>query len=306
VTLRAALTADWPLKLTSLALSVLLWLVASSEEPANGLLDVELRVQPPAGRVVLRDPGPIRATVVGRRGDLLRLARDNLVLTRILPDSVTADSVSLAINPADLVFPGNSSVRVQDVEPRRVAVELDPITQRTVPVRPVVRLQSQAGFELVGGVAVLPGEVRIAGPADRVSAIDSAVTVPVELTRANGPTELHVIVDTSGFGPVRVFPLRVTLSLNVQAMGERTLWPVVVQLPSTLHLQPDRDTLAVRVRGPRARLVLLTPDSVAVTVGPIGSGPAPHRAALRVLLPAGLSGTAVPDSVTLTRRVDRG
>ena len=36
------------------------------------------------------------------------------------------------LNPADLVFPGNSSVRVQDVEPRRVAVELDPIAQRFV------------------------------------------------------------------------------------------------------------------------------------------------------------------------------
>ena len=105
MTLRTALTADWPLKLTSLALSVLLWLVASSEEPTSGLLNVELKIQPPPGRTVVRDPGTLRATVVGPRGDLIRLSRDNLVLNRILPDSVTADSVNLLIDPGDVVFP---------------------------------------------------------------------------------------------------------------------------------------------------------------------------------------------------------
>ena len=306
MTLRAALTADWPLKLTSLALSVLLWLIASSEEPANSLLSVELRVQPPAGRELAREPGLIRATVVGRRRDLLRLSRDNLVLTRILPDSVTADSMSLTIDPADLVFPGNSSVRVQDVEPRRVAVELNPIAQRTVPVHPVVRVQSQAGFELVGGVAVVPGEVRIAGPRERVSTIDSALTVPLELAGADGPAEQPVMVDTTGFGSVRVFPSRVMVSLNVQAMGERTLWPVPLRLPSALRLRPDRDTVTIRVRGPRARLAALTPDSVAVTIGPLHAGSTPARVVLRVLMPPGLSGKATPDSVTLTRGSPRG
>lgn len=306
MTLRAALTADWPLKLTSLALSVLLWLVASSEEPASGLLRVELKVQPPPGRTVVRDPGQLRATVVGPRGDLIRLSRDNLVLTRILPDSVSADSVSLTIDPGDLVFPGNTTVRVQDVEPRQVAVELNPVAQRTVPVHPVLRIQPQSGFEVVGGVAVMPGEVRIAGPSDRVAAIDSALTVPLELSHANGPTEERLVVDTTGFGPVRAFPSRVTVSLNVQAVGERTIWPVPVQIPSASALRPDRDTVTVRVRGPRARLAGLTPDSVAVTVEPAPPGNPAGRAALRVLVPHGLSGKATPDSVTLARRNVRG
>jgi hypothetical protein len=306
VTLRAALTADWPLKLTALALSVLLWLIASSEEPASGLLTVELRVQPPAGRTVVRDPGRVRATVVGRRRDLLRLSHDNLVLTRILPDSLTADTASLTIDPADLVFPRATGIRVQDVEPRSVAVELNPVAQRTVPIRPVVRVQSQSGFELVGGVAVVPGEVRLAGPADRIRAIDSARTVPLELAGADGPAEQPVLVDTTGFGPVHVFPTRVTVSLNVQAMGERTLWPVPVQVPSALRLRPDHDTVTVRVRGPRARLAALTPDSVAVTIKPVGSGAPPDRVALRVLVPPGLSGKATPDSVTLSARGPHG
>jgi hypothetical protein len=304
VSIRAALIADWPLKLTAVALSVLLWLVASSEQPASGLLRVELRVQPPPGRAVVQPLEPLRATAVGSRRELLRLSRDNLFFTRILSDTLTADSVRLDIDPSDVVLPGDADVRIQDVEPRQVMVELNPVTQRMVPVRPVVRIQSDSGFELVGGVAVMPGDVRLAGPRDRVAALDSVRTLPLQITSADGPTEERVMLDTAGFGAVRVFPSRVTVNLNVQAIGERTLWPVPVQLPSALAvlLKPDRDTVTVRVRGPRTRLGALTPDSVAVTVDPAATiGASPSRAALRVLLPSGLTGRPIPDSVTLRR-----
>ena len=308
MSLRAALTADWPLKLTSVGLSVLLWLFASSEEPASGLLQVELRVQPPPGRAVVRPLEPLRATAVGSRRELLRLSRDNLFFTRILPDTLTADSVRLEIDPSDVVLPGNANVRIQDLEPRQVTVELNPVTQRIVPVRPVVRIQSDSGFELVGGIAVVPGEVRLAGPRDQVAAIDSVRTVVLEIASADGPTEERVMVDTSDFGPVRVYPSRVTLNLNVQAISERTLWPVPVQVPSAMaaSFKLDRDTVTVRVRGLRSRLAALTPDSIAVTVEPgARSGALPPRAALRVLLPAGLTGKATPDSVSF-RRAERG
>ena len=48
--LRRALTADLPLKLTSLGLSVFLWFLAAGEEPASTLVPVDMSVQAPAGR----------------------------------------------------------------------------------------------------------------------------------------------------------------------------------------------------------------------------------------------------------------
>jgi hypothetical protein len=62
----------------------------------------------------------------------------------------------------------------------------------------------------------------------------------------------------------------------------------------------------VRVRGPRNRLSTLTPESVTVTLDPAAMvRTPPSRAALRVLLPSGLTGKITPDSVTL-RRGERG
>jgi YbbR domain-containing protein len=315
VRLPAAFTADWPLKLTSLGLAILLWLIATSEESASSLLSVELRVQPPSGRSIVHGPDPLRVTVVGPRRDLLKLSTTHLLLTRILPDSLTADSVELDVTPSDVVLPQTVSARVQDIQPRRVVVELNRVEERTVAVRPVVRVAPDSGFELVGGVSVVPGEVRIAGPRERVRVLDSITTVPLEIVRADGPSEERLSVDTSGLGPVRVFPSRVTVRINVQATAERTLGPVPIQLPSVMasRWRSDRDSVTVRVHGPRARLAALTPDSVAVSVeaphragsSTLRAGSSTLRAVLRVLLPTGLTGKAEPDSVTLLRRGDR-
>lgn len=306
MTLRSVLLADWPLKATSVALSVVLWLVASSEESASSLLAVRVRVQPPAGRSVIREPEALRATVVGPRRELLKVAGSNLLVSRLLPDTLTADSVRLDFTPGDVVLPRGADLRVQDLEPREVTVELTPVAQRLVPVRPVLRVAPEAGYELSGPVTVMPGEVRVAGPRERVQAIDSVATVGVDLARADGPFEERVPLDTAGLGPVHVFPARVTVSANVQRMGERTLWPVPVRLPSALAatLRPERDSVTVRVRGPRARLRDLTPDSVLVTLDRPGAGAT--RAALRVLAPAGFRAKASPDSVTLLRWGDGG
>ncbi|HET7600187.1 MAG TPA: hypothetical protein VFK09_07825 [Gemmatimonadales bacterium] len=304
--LGAALTRDWPLKLTSIALAVMLWLVASAEEPASGVLSVDVRVQPPPGRRVVRAPDRIRATVVGPRRDLLRLATTPLILTRLLPDTLTADSVQLDLQPLDLVLPHDITARVQDVEPRRVTVELDPVTQRMVPVRAVVQVAPDSGFELADGIAVAPSEVRIAGPPDAVRQIDSVRTVPLRVGRADGPTQEILAIDTNDLGRVRVYPRRVSVSLEVEAMDDRTLDGVAVRLASAAAagLRPERDTVTVYLHGPRERLGGLTRDSVVVTVdAPPGAA---GRAPLRLLLPPRITGTVVPDSVTLLRRSERG
>lgn len=304
--LRAALLDDWPLKLTSLALSVLLWLVASGEESASGLLKVAVQVQPPGGRVIVRAPDQLRATVVGPRRDLLKLAAGPLILTRLLPDTLTADSVQLDFAPADLVLPHGVNARVQDIEPRRVTVELDPVIQRLVPVHPVVVVAPDSGFELVGGVGVAPAQVRVAGSRDAVDAVDSVTTLPLSVHRADGPSQERIAIDTGSLGLVRVLPTRVTVSINVQASGERSLAGVPVQLPAARlgGWRPDPEVVTVRLHGPRARLGALSADSIAVVLDPPLD--ASGRAALRLHLPAGIRGVVMPDTVSLVRRSDHG
>jgi YbbR domain-containing protein len=305
VTLRRALTADLPLKATSLGLSLFLWLLAAGEEPASTLVPVDVTVQPPAGRSVLHTEGPIHALVSGPRRELLKLSASPMHVTRVLSDTTVADEVRVDVGPGDLELPRGADLHVQDVEPRSVAVQLDSTFQRVVPVRAVVRLPRETGHVL-SAIAVVPGTVRLLGPRDAVSNIDSALTVPLEMARADGPVEETLALDTSGFGRVRAVPSEVTIRVDVAAVGERTLRDVPVRLSSELAAvaRPERSSVDVRVRGAVSRLSGLARDSVPVVVD--WNGVPPARVPLRVLAPAGLEAVAVPDSLTLVRRSGDG
>jgi hypothetical protein len=302
VSLRGALFADLPLKATSLGLSVFLWFLAAGEEPASAFVPVDLTVRPPAGRRVVHQPGPIRALVSGPRRELLRLSASPMRVTRVLPDTTAADQVQVELGPGDLELPRGADVHVQDVQPRAVAIELDSTFQRVVPVRAVVRLPPETGH-LLRAIAVVPGTVRLLGPREAIQAIDSVRTEPLELARADGTVEQTLVLDTSGFGRVRVVPSAVTVQVDIEAMGERILTSVPVRLPSDLAgvARPERATVDVRVRGPAARLGALGRDSVPVVVDWTGP-PGPGRVRLRVLAPTGLDATALPDSIALVKR----
>ena len=304
--LRSAFTANLPLKFTSVVLSVFLWFLAASEEPASTLVPVELTVRPPAGRKVMRAPEPVHALVSGPRRELLKLSASPMHLTRVLSDTIASDEVEMELGPGDVELPRGVDVHVQDVQPRSLAVRLDSTFQRVVPVRAVIRLQTGAGHVL-RAIAVVPGTVRLVGPREGIEQIDSARTEPLQVTRADGPVEETLALDTSGFGRVRALPGSVTVRVDVENVGERTLTAVPLRLPSDLAAvaRPERSTVDVHVRGATGRLGLLDRDSVPVIVEWSGP-PGPGEARLRVLAPVGLEAVAVPDTVSLVRRGNDG
>jgi hypothetical protein len=305
VSLRRALTADLPLKLTSLGLSLFLWFLAAGEEPASTFVPVDVTVTPPLGRTVVRTESPVRALVSGPRRELLKLSASPMHLTRVIPDTTLADDVRLDVGPGDLELPRGVDVHVQDVEPRTVSVQLDSTFQRVVPVHAVVRLPPESGHVL-SAIAVVPGTVRLLGPREDLMRVDSARTVPLEVAQADGPVEETLALDTSGFGRVRAVPGEVTVRVDLEAQAERTLRGIPVRLSSDLaaSARPEQPTVDVRVRGAASRLGVLARDSVPVVVD--WSGTPPARVPLRVLAPSGLDATAIPDSVTLLRRSGDG
>lgn len=306
MSLRSALTANLPVKVTSVFLSVFLWFLAAGEEPATTLLPVDVAVRAPAGRSVLRTPGPLKALVVGPRRELLKLSATPLRLIRILPDTTLADEVRLDIDPGDLEVPQGVGVHVQDIEPRTLIVALDSTFQREVPVRAVVRLQRENGYAL-GAISVVPGTVRLLGSRAQLQAIDSVRTEPLEIARADGPVEDVVRLDTSGFGTVRALPAEVSVRVDVEAVGARTISDVPIRLASSTagEFRPNRETVRVRVSGPAGRLTRIAAESLFIVVDGNDSQQ-PGRVRLHVIAPPGIAARAEPDSVDLIRRSGRG
>lgn len=303
--LRSALTANLPVKLTSVALSIFLWFLAAGEENATTLLPVNVSIRAPSGRTILGTPGPLQALVVGPRREVLKLSATPLSLSRTLADTTLADEVRLDLDPGDLQVPPGVGIHVQDVQPHTLVVMLDSTFQRIVPVRAVVRMMPESGFAL-GAISVIPGTVRLLGSRTRVEAIDSVRTEPLEIDEAKGPVEDVLRLDTSELGTVRAIPEEVGVRVSVDEVGRRTIGGVPIRLTSAtaVELRTDRATVRVQMRGAESRLAEMTADSLLVVLD--GDRPEAGRARLKVIAPAGVVGRAEPDTVELVSRGARG
>ncbi|MGH7589862.1 MAG: hypothetical protein ACREL2_00370 [Gemmatimonadales bacterium] len=210
------LTANWPLKLTSLLLAIALWSVAAFEEPSTRLIRIQLQVTPPEGRALIAPPASAQALVTGSARELLELTTHPPVLARAIADTVTARHVTLVLSPADVVLPRGIKADVRDVQPSEVTIELDSLYQRLVPVRASLLAHPDTAAP-DGIVTITPGLVRISGAVAAVRQVDAINTVPFDLPSRADTIGLTVPLDTAPVRGVRVAPTAVVIRVRSPA-----------------------------------------------------------------------------------------
>jgi hypothetical protein len=300
---RSAVLTNWPAKLTALLLSGVLWAAVAAEEPTTQLVPVTLAVQLPPGRTLMEPLPAVQAVYVGSTRELIKLYSSPPTIQKVLPDTLSGSAYELALSPQDLLTGRRVNVHAEDVQPRVVRVVLDDVVRRTVPVSLRITIVPDSDYAVYGGIAVQPNSVTVQGPDPAVREIAEVPTVALELTDVDGPVHRTVPLDTSPLGPVRVVPAAVDVSADVVFMAERVLMgvPVAIRAERAAGFEVDPPAVLVTVRGPGQRLARLTRDSVLVLATPQTTDRS-ERVALEVIAPDGLSGVAMPDSATVTRR----
>jgi hypothetical protein len=303
IALRSAIFKNWPVKVTALVLSGVLWAAVAAEEPTTQLIPVHLVVEPPAGRALRGSVPGVQAVYVGSTRELIKLYSSPPTIRKLIPDTLTGNRFELELSPQDLVTGKQINVRAEDIQPRSLLIQLDEVARRTVPVQPRVTVVPDSGYAVLDGLTVAPSSVVVIGPDTTLRRIHEVPTVPVALSGMTAPVRRTVRLDTAGLGPIRVTPEEVDVSVDVAFMAERVLMgvPVTIQgepIPTTAATPP---AVIVTVRGPSSRLVHLTRDSVTV-VATRTEPDRPETVRLQVVPPEGLTAVATPDSVVLQRR----
>ena len=301
--LRSAVVVNWPVKLTALVLSTVLWAAVAAEEPTTQLAPVNVAVMPPRGRTLTEPPPPVQALFAGPARELIKLYSSPPVIRVEIPDTLSGSEFTAELRPVDLNIARDIDATVRDVQPRLVTFKLDDVVRRTVRVVPRVTIIPDSGYALVGGIGVTPSVVTVRGPEAAVRDISEIATTSLQMTEVTEPVRRLVALDTTGLGSIRVTPAQVEVIAEVAPMSERVLMGVPVLVRGERgQWMSDPPAVIVTVRGPSARLVRLTRDSVDVVAAPTGTGEL-ERVALQAIAPAGLSVTVTPDSVTVQRRV---
>lgn len=123
--LRALLTERIGLKLASLLVAVLLWLVVRAQQPSEGYIDVAVIPALDSSLVLVGDPPTVRVLIAGRTADLVRLYETPPVIHRTVRGNAQ-DTIVLELATADVHIPVEmvDAVRVLDVQPRHVVLHI--------------------------------------------------------------------------------------------------------------------------------------------------------------------------------------
>ncbi len=214
--LKAVFTEHLTLKLVALFFAFVVWLVVSGERPTEMVVPVRVAIGVDTA-VTLRGPTPeVRALVVGRGRDLMKLWDTPPTISQRLGSDVP-DSLAIMLEVNNVELPPGVEGIVRDVQPRSLRLRFDVQTRQLVPVRSELRVRADSGFQISGPVQIEPTRVQVSGERRTVRAVDTVQTVASELV-VRDTMPITVALDTVGLG-VRVNPATVRVRVPVEPLG---------------------------------------------------------------------------------------
>jgi len=179
--LRRIFIEDWSLKLLSLAIAVVLWLLVTGQnQPVTAHVNVQLNFIRPQSLEISNDPPRIvDVTLTGSRNKLDDLTTLDLVATVDLSDQRAGERVLRLADKARISLP--QGVKVDGFQPSAIPVRLEPIVERQVRIEPKLEGEVANGYEVY---SVLPnkGSVTLRGPESRVVALPKVQTESIWLS----------------------------------------------------------------------------------------------------------------------------
>lgn len=261
------ITHNWRLKLAALGLAVLIWAVVSSEQVTSQWIPV--RIDP-----VVRDPeyvlgappepAEVRVQFTGPGRELWELALDRPRL--VLPLSNVGERRAFPVDPSMLRIPAGLSVRVQDIRPAVVRVDLQRLASRVVPVRARIASRSLRRYVVQGELEILPATLRVTGPADRLAELDAVTTRAFDIVPEPGDStfERQVELDTTGLDGLSLSRGRVQVRGGIDLRAEREVGEVRVYVPDGLLASPER--VQVTLSGPQRVVNAAAPGALRAVV----------------------------------------
>jgi YbbR domain-containing protein len=173
------------LKLLSVGLAALLWLVVSGDQIVERALRVPLEfTNLPAQLELVGDPpNLVDVRVRGSSGTLSRIAGGELVAILDLHAARPGQRL-FHLSNADVRTP--FGIQVVQVTPSNVSIRFEASVTKVVPVVPGVEGEPASGYA-IGMVTADPAMVEVIGPSSALNGLTEAITEPVSVAGASKP-----------------------------------------------------------------------------------------------------------------------
>ena len=273
------------LKLISIALAALLWLLVSGEQIVERALRVPLEFTnlPQQLEMVGEPPNVADVRIRGSSGALSRVSSGELVAVLDLRSARRGRRLfHLAGSDVRVPF----GIEVVQIAPSNVAIAFEESATKIVPIVPNVEGDPADGF-VVGTVSADPATVEVVGPATAVGNLTEAITEAVSVANATQAVTESVTVGVPDSTVRLRNPQNAKVTVNVtESPVEWAVAAIQVQIKNAgagAQISPTQVT--VHVRGPR-QARSSGADTFEATVDVEGLRPGQFQIPVRVVPPA--------------------
>lgn len=261
------------LKLLSLTVATLLWLVVTGDPVVERTLRVGIELQrtPADLELVGAVPDTVAVRVRGPASRLSDLSPGNLQVVIDL-DGVRAGRRLFALTPAQVAAP--FGVEVTQITPPAVPLVFEATAWALVPVRARIEGTPVPGHS-VANVSVTPSQIRVDGPASAIRELSELYTEPVSIERASSLVREAVTIDAADTGLRLSGGATAVVTVTIAAdTTERTLTGVPIGLRGGASGRLTPAEAAVTVLGAPEVVRGLSAADITLFVDAAGAAPA--------------------------------
>ncbi len=180
--LRRVFLEDWLIKAVALFITVTLWLgVTGLRAPVTvRLRNIPLNLRVSNDIEIINSPvQEVDLDVTGDKRKIEQLNLRDLVVSLDLTD-VQAGERTVQIAPENVLLELPTGVRLEEIQPNKIAVKLEVVAERDVTVRAETEGALSENFEIYSQT-VSPAKVRVRGPESFVKSLDFVSTEKISL-----------------------------------------------------------------------------------------------------------------------------
>lgn len=179
---------DWLIKLFAVIITLSLWFgVTGFNEPiTTQLKDINVKPRVSSNLDIVNSPTTeVTLIVTGDKRKIDQINPENLIISLDLTDLTVGDQV-IHLTPETINIELPPGVKIDEIQPNKIAIKLEPIIEREVPVQVETEGELPEGFEFSAPPTVNPARVSMRGPASFVNSLNSVSTERIDLTNRRG------------------------------------------------------------------------------------------------------------------------
>ena len=175
---------DWLIKLFAVIITLSLWFgVTGLNKPITTRLNsVNLKPRVSSNLEIVNSPTTeVDLIITGDKRKIDQINTENLIISLDLTD-ISAGDQSIQLTPENINIELPTGVKIDEIQPSKIALKLEPVIEREVPVQIETEGNLPEGYEFSAPPNVIPARVSVRGPASFVNALTSVSTERIDLT----------------------------------------------------------------------------------------------------------------------------